>query len=43
MTEEIPSAEESKKETICEGKDEKMQIMEESNLFVADRYSRSIQ
>jgi hypothetical protein len=39
MIKEILSAEESKKETICEGKGEKIQIMEEkSNLSVADRY-----
>ena len=39
MIKEIPSAEESRKETICEGRGEKIQIMaEKSNLSVADRY-----
>jgi hypothetical protein len=39
MIKEIPSAEEGRKETICEGRGEKIQIMEErNNLSVADRY-----
>ena len=40
MIKEIPSGEESKKETICGERGEKIQIMVEiSNLSVADRYT----
>ena len=39
MMKETPNAEESRKETTCEERGEKIQTMEEkSNLSVADRY-----
>ena len=39
MMKETLNAEESRKETTCEGREEKIQIMgERNNLSVADRY-----